>query len=138
MSQLIRHTGIVSAIVDDEIIVDIQRMSACATCESKSMCQSLDSQTQQITLQNGNYNLQVGDTVTVTLQRSVGFYAVLLAFVIPLSVFIAGIIIFVKICRLSEGISALAAFAVVALYYVIIHQLNDKIEKKVSFRIETN
>jgi positive regulator of sigma E activity len=64
-------------------------------------------------------------------------YAVVLAFVIPLFLLMAAIIIFIEALGIDEGISALAAIAVIAVYYVIVHFFDYKIKTKIKFRIET-
>ncbi|MDR3227513.1 MAG: SoxR reducing system RseC family protein [Prevotellaceae bacterium] len=135
-TQLIQHTGTVSTINDNEIIVDIERLSACATCESKSVCMTLNSKIQQIKCKNEGYDLKTGDIVTLKLKRSFGFYAATIAFIIPLFLFISTIIIFNETLEINEGMSSLAAFAVIALYYIIIHFFDYKISKKINFRIE--
>ncbi|MDR2651654.1 MAG: SoxR reducing system RseC family protein [Prevotellaceae bacterium] len=136
MSKLIKHTGVVSQIIDNDIIVDIERSSACATCESKSVCSTLDTQTQQIKISDDNYNLKVGDTVNVVSERSYSMYAVVLAFVVPLLLLMSTIIVLIEVLGVDEGISALAAIAVIAVYYVIVHFFDYKIKTKIKFRIE--
>jgi sigma-E factor negative regulatory protein RseC len=136
VSKLIKHTGVVSQIVGNEIIVDIQRSSACATCESKSMCSTLDMQTQQIKINDDNYNLKTGDTVNVVSERSYSMYAVVIAFVVPLFLLMSTIIVLIEIFGIDEGISALAAIAVIAVYYVVVHFFDYKIKTKIKFRIE--
>ncbi|MDR1552251.1 MAG: SoxR reducing system RseC family protein [Prevotellaceae bacterium] len=133
---MIKHTGVVSQIVGNEIIVDIQRSSACATCESKSMCSTLDMQTQQIKINDDNYNLKTGDTVNVVSERSYSMYAVVIAFVVPLFLLMSTIIVLIEIFGIDEGISALAAIAVIAVYYVVVHFFDYKIKTKIKFRIE--
>jgi len=136
MPKLIRHTGVISNIINNDVIVDIQRFSACASCDSKSACSSFDSQTQQIKCKTNDSNLSIGDTVTLVLEHSFGLYAVVLAFVVPLCLFISTIIVCAEVFGVHEGISALAAFAVIAMYYVTIHLFDYKIGKNINFRIE--
>jgi sigma-E factor negative regulatory protein RseC len=136
VSKLIKHKGVVSQIVGNNIIVDIERSSACAMCESKSMCSALDTKTQQITVSNDNYNVKTGDTVNVVSEHSFGMYAIMLAFVIPLLLLLITIIILTEIFDVNEGISAIAAIVAIAVYYVIVHFFDYKIKTKIKFRIE--
>jgi positive regulator of sigma E activity len=53
-----------------------------------------------------------------------------------LLLFILTIIIFSEIFNKSEGLSAIAAFAAIALYYIILHFFDNKIKNKITFRIE--
>ncbi|MDR2293102.1 MAG: SoxR reducing system RseC family protein [Prevotellaceae bacterium] len=136
MSKLIKHTGVVSQIIGNDIIVDIQRSSACAACESKSVCLTLDTQTQQIRINNDNYNLKTGDTVNVVSERSYSMYAVILAFGIPVFLLMSTITILIEVFGINEGISALAAIVAVTVYYFIVHFFDYKIKTKIKFRIE--
>jgi positive regulator of sigma E activity len=136
VSKLIKHTGVVSQIIGNDIIVDIERSSACATCESKSVCLTLDTQIQQIRLTDDNYNLKAGDVVNVVSERSYSMYAVALVFTVPLFLLMSTLIILIEAFGINEGISALAAIAVIAVYYVIIHFFDYKIKTKIKFRIE--
>jgi positive regulator of sigma E activity len=136
VSKLIKHTGVVSQIVGNDIIVDMERSSACATCESKSMCSTHDSKTQQIKISNDSYNVKAGDTVNIVSERSLSMYSVLLAFAVPLFLLLATIIILTEMFDVSEGISAFAAIVVIAVYYVIVHFFDYKIKTKIKFRIE--
>jgi len=136
VSKLIKHIGVVSQIIDSDVIVDIQRTSACATCESKAACTTFDSRTQQISCRNDGYNLKIGDSVSVVSERRQSFYAVVVAFAIPLLLFILAIIVCSEIFNVSEGLSAIVAFAAIALYYIVLHLFDNKIKTKINFRIE--
>ena len=136
VSKLIKHSGVVSQIVGNKVIVDIQRSSACATCESKTLCTTFNSQTQQITCRSDDYELKTGDRVDVVSERKQSFFAVVFAFVVPLLVFVLAIIICSGIFNVNEGLSAIAAFAAIALYYITLHLFDNKIKSKINFRIE--
>ena len=126
----------ISQIIDDYVVVDIQRSSACATCESKSACTTLDARTQQISCQNNGDNLKIGDSVNIVSERKQSFYAVIVAFAIPLLLFILAIIICSEFFKLNEGLSAITAFTAIALYYIVLHLFDNKIKNKINFRIE--
>lgn len=126
----------VSQIVDNDVIVDIQRSSACATCESKAACTTLDARTQQISCRNNGYNLKIGDSVSVVSERRQSLLAVVVAFAVPLILFVLAIIVCSEIFNLNEGLSAITAFAIIALYYIVLHLFENKIKNKINFRIE--
>lgn len=136
MSKLIKHSGVVSQVNDDYVVIDIQRSSACASCESKSACVTLNTQTQQISCKNDNYELKTGDNVNVVSERKQSLYAIVVALLVPLFLFILTIIICSEIFNLNEGLSAITAFSVIALYYIILHFFDYKIKNKINFRIE--
>jgi positive regulator of sigma E activity len=136
VSKLIKHSGVISQIIGNNIVVDIQRSSACANCESKAACATLNAQTQQINCSNDDYELKIGDCVNVVSERRQSMYAIMAVFAIPLLLFILAIIVCSEIFNLNEGLSAIAAFSVIALYYVILHFFDYKIKNKINFRIE--
>ncbi|MDR2127046.1 MAG: SoxR reducing system RseC family protein [Prevotellaceae bacterium] len=133
---MIKHKGVVSQIVGNDIIVDIERSSACAACESKSVCLTLDTTTQQVKVCNDSNNFKTGDIVTVISERSYSIYAVVVAFAVPLFLLLSALIIMTELFGINEGISALAAIATISVYYIIVHFFDYKIKTKIKFRIE--
>ena len=136
VSKLIKHSGVISQIIGNNVIVDIQRSSACATCESKSVCATLNAQTQQINCLSNDDDLKIGDIVNVVSERRQSVYATVIAFAIPVLLFISSIIICYEAFNLNQGLSAIVAFAAMALYYIVLHRFDNKIKNKINFRIE--
>ena len=77
----------------------------------------------------------VGESVEVALrQKSMGVISVLLAYVIPF--FILTLLLFgLSAMGSSEEVAALAALAGVALYYVVLWLLRDRVKKRIEFTI---
>lgn len=136
MSILIKHSGIVSHVTGNNVVVNIQRSTACASCESKSACSTLNAHTQQIICSNCDCDVKPGDSVTVVSECRQSIYAVMVAFAIPLILFVLLIAGCSAIFGMNEGLSAAVAFAAIALYYVVLHFFDNKIKNKINFRIE--
>ncbi|EJX08468.1 Positive regulator of sigma(E), RseC/MucC [gut metagenome] len=83
MANTIKHQGIVENIQGTHMQVRIVQTSACATCSIKGHCTSADTKEKLIDVTETDTSVyQVGDHVWVTGELSMGFMAVLLAFVL--------------------------------------------------------
>jgi sigma-E factor negative regulatory protein RseC len=68
------------------------------------------------------------------MQRDMGSTSVVLAYVVPFLV-LAAVLVGVILMGASEGVAALAALVGVALWYVVLYMLRDKIKNKIKFII---
>ena len=121
----IEHVGVVKAIEGDMIRVQIVAASACASCAARSACGMSESTEKEIevhTREASSYT--VGERCVVSVERAAGLKAVVLAYCMPL---VAG---------LSDGVAAVTALGVVAVYYFIVRMLRDKIETNIIFKIK--
>ena len=135
----IEHEGKVVSVDKDYIGVEIVNKSACAACHAKGVCGASDASikvvevAQDITTLTEDY--QVGETVNVVMRESMGTQAVWLAYVVPLMVLMAAILVF-WLCQASELVMGLGALGILALYYVILFFFRNKISKIFTFSIE--
>ena len=135
----IEHEGKVVSVDKDYIGVEIVNKSACAACHAKGVCGASDASikvvevAQDITTLTEEY--QVGETVNVVMRESMGTQAVWLAYVVPLMVLMAAILVF-WLCQASELVMGLGALGILALYYIILYFFRNKISKIFTFSIE--
>lgn len=135
----IEHEGKVVSVDKDYIGVEIVNKSACAACHAKGVCGASDASikvvevAQDITTLTEDY--QVGETVNVVMRESMGTQAVWLAYVVPLMVLMAAILVF-WLCQASEVVMGLGSLGILALYYVILYFFRNKISKIFTFSIE--
>ncbi len=135
----IEHEGKVVSVDKDYIGVEIVNKSACAACHAKGVCGASDASikvvevAQDITTLTEDY--QVGETVNVVMRSSMGTQAVWLAYVVPLMVLMAAILVF-WLCQASELVMGLGALGILALYYVGLFFFRNKISKIFTFTIE--
>lgn len=134
----VNHKGTIIEITQDLIRVEIINKSMCAACHAKGFCSAGDSKDKVIDVpyfNNGEY--AVGDVVEVVMKRSMGFKAVWISYVIPLII----LLIFLLTLQ-SFGVSELAVGLVsalaVALYYVVVYLLRDRISTEFVFTIVRN
>ena len=135
----IEHEGRVIAVNKDYISVEIVNKSACAACHAKAVCGASDEAVKVIEIAQdfstlaGDY--QVGETVNVIMSSAMGTQAIWIAYVIPLIVLMASILVF-SLCGAGELLMGLGSLGVVALYYLVLFFFRNKISKIFIFSIE--
>lgn len=135
----VEHEGKIIDISADYISVEIVNKSACAACHAKGVCAASDESIKVIEVPYDISTLvrdyQVGDTVNIVMKGSLGLKAIWIAYVVPLIVLVASIIVF-HLCGMSELATGLGALAVVAVYYFVVFLFRNKLSKIFTFYIE--
>ncbi len=135
----IEHDGTVVAVDKDYISVELLSKSACAACHAKGVCGASDEAVkvvevaQDITTLSEDY--QVGEKVNVVMSPSMGLQAIWLAYVIPLIVLLASILVF-HLCKAGELVMGLGSLGIVAVYYFGVWLFRNKISRIFIFSIE--
>ena len=135
-SSEISHRGRIVSITPEVTTVQIVSESACSACHAKGLCSLGDSMVKEVELPTRGWdNYQVGDEVSVVLQASMGHKAVWLAYVLPLVLMAAALLV-----TLSAGGSELLAggfaIAAVALWYAVLWLLRDRLRNEYIFNIK--
>lgn len=132
----VRHTGKIVDINPQVTTVEIERSSACSACHAKSMCGFSETEKKLVEVPTSGFDPhQVGDTVTVCMKRSMGMKAVWIAYVIPLGVMMA-VILLMSLFHKEEVVMGLTAIAAVALYYLVVWCLRDRLNDEFIFYIK--
>ena len=134
MAQLIEHNGIIKDIQNNLIQVLITRQSACSDCDAKGACTVSDHQEKIIDIESSDLSFRIGENVVLTGRQSIGFYAVLLAFVLPFLLVLLTLII-LHLFMINEAISGIVALLVLVPYYVILSLFNKRIKANFKFEI---
>lgn len=135
-SEVIKHSGEVVRIEADSVFVRMSVGSSCGSCHARSVCGASEIQEKIVQVKNcQGHNYHIGDRVEVALQsRSMGVKSVLAAYVIPL--FVLCCVLFGTVALgVNEGIAALLSLGGVAIYYVLLYFLDDKVGEKIKFII---
>ena len=135
-SSEISHRGRIVSITPEVTTVQIVSESACSACHAKGLCSLGDSTVKEVELPTRGWdNYQVGDEVSVGLQASMGHKAVWLAYVLPLVLMAAALLV-----TLSAGGSELlaggVAIAAVALWYAVLWLLRGRLRNEYIFNIK--
>ena len=135
----IEHEGRVVAVDKDYISVEIVNKSACASCHAKGVCGASDEAVKVVEIAQDLSTLaadyQVGETVNVVMSPAMGTQAVWLAYVVPLIVLMAAILVF-SLCGAGELLMGLGSLGAVALYYLGVFLFRNRISKIFIFSIE--
>ena len=138
MSDIIQHVGTVESIAGNHVRVRIVQTSACATCAAHKYCNSSESKEKMIDVYTKDaVHYQVGQTVKVLGTTSMGMRAVLWAFGVPFVVLVAVLYATWMVTGGDEPLSALAALASLAVYYLVLYFCRGKMAKRFVFTISS-
>lgn len=136
MAEEIFHAGRIVEITPDFTTVEIVSESACSSCHAKGLCSLGESKTKAVQVPTRGWdNYQVGDEVTVTLKASMGHKAVWIAYMIPLALLIA-VLLILSGCGVGELASGLWALGAVAVYYLCIRLFGKRLKNEYIFNIK--
>ena len=134
MKDYIQHSGIIESIIKDKALVRITQKTSCSDCHAKSVCLSSDKKEKIIEVNCLTGKFAVNDEVIVSIQSSMGFFAIFLAFVVPLILVITSLAICISITG-DEGISGVIGLSTLIPYYLILYVSRNKLEKKFIFTL---
>ena len=130
------HTGKVVSMTPKTTTVQIVSQSACSECHAAGLC-GLSEYTEKAvevpTSPSATYG--VGDEVQVVLKASMGFKAVWIAYFLPLVVLLAVALGLIAL-GVPELVSGLAGLGAVALYYLVVWLLRDRLRNEYVFTIQ--
>lgn len=126
MGKQIKHIGEVISVSQQRARICIVQASACSACHAKSMCMASESKEKIIDAQILE-PLAIGDTCEVLIEQTMGWKAVVLAFVLPFLVMMGTLSL--AILFTNEVVSGTLAICVVGIYAVILLCFKDKIQK---------
>ena len=132
MTNTIEHQGIIVSIDNDIAHVRIEQTSACASCHVKEMCSASEKTEKIIDAHIVDNTLKIGDQVTIIGQKSLGFQAILLAYVLPFVIIIVALFI-VNIFTTNEVIMGTCALASLIPYFAVLRLMRNKIQAKFQF-----
>ena len=132
----ISHKGVIKSITPELTTVEILSTSACAECHAKGMCGMSESKVKEISVPTDPYSVhEVGDEVQVMLKKSMGLKAVWISYVIPLFILMI-LILSLSSVNVHEVYAGLGAIAGVALYYLVIYLMRDRLANDFVFYIK--
>lgn len=132
MTNTIEHQGFIIEINNNIAHVRIEQTSACASCHVKSVCGASEKTEKIIDAHIADNTLKVGDQVTIIGQKSLGFQAIILAYILPFVVIIASLFI-ANIFTTNEVVIGTCALATLIPYFAILRLMRNKIQAKFQF-----
>ena len=132
----VSHTGKVIAVNPGFTTVVIESASACASCHAAGLCgmgEVKEKVIQVATDPRAGYT--VGETVEIILKATMGLKAVWIAYVIPL-VILLGVVLGVSALGGGELVAAGAGVGAVALYYLAVYLLRNRLNDTYIFTLK--
>ena len=134
----VTHKGTIIEITPECIRVEIINKSMCAACHAKGFCSAGDTKDKIIDVEYyNNGEFAVGDEVEVIMNRSMGFKAVWISYVVPLVILLI-FLLTLQGLGFSELHSGLFALLAVCVYYLLLYLFKDKLDNKFVFTIVKN
>ena len=136
MAEKIRHTGIVDSVDSEGVRVRILQTSACASCKVSGYCNASESKEKVIEVAGKGYagNFATGDSVVVTVSRTVAGRALALGFGLPFAILVVVLAVVVLLTS-DEVLGAVTAIVALVPYYFARYFLRDKIRGKMEFEV---
>lgn len=135
MAEEITHKGRITDINPAFTTVEIISESACSACHAKGLCGVSDSVRKEIQVPTSGWDTYApGDEVTLVLKASMGHKAVWVAYVAPLFILMA-VLLILSTLGLDELTAGLGGIAAVAVYYFCIWLLRGKLKNEYIFNI---
>ncbi len=133
---MIEHKGIVENISGNRITVRILQRSACSDCHAKELCMAADSKEKRVEIIDGAENYSINEPVIIQGKESIGYKAVLVAFVLPLILLITVLIVATSVWKMKDYGAALVAIVSLIPYYLLLNLLRYKMENSFKFTIK--
>lgn len=132
----IAHKGRITEIDKDFTTVEIMVSSACSECHAKGLCGMSEEEQKVVMVPTDPYvKHEVGEEVQVCTKMSMGLKAVWISYVIPLAVLMILILTLSAVID-NEAITGLVSIAGVAIYYLVIWLLRDRLRSEFVFYIK--
>ena len=132
MASIIKHEGEVVSVNGNMARVRIMQAGSCSACQAKAMCASAEAKVKELDAVMME-PVAVGDSVVVEVSQSMGWIAVVLAYVIPFILLLAGVAILGRFR--DEAAAGTLSILIVGLWYLVLKLMNSKINKHFSFTV---
>jgi positive regulator of sigma E activity len=131
----ILHTGVVQDMKENTVTVLLSPRTNCTGCSEKNSC-NLSGKEEKIITVSGNFNVRTGDSVTVSMKQSMGYFALFLGYLLPLFLVILSLVLLLSF-SVSELLSGLISIAILIPYYILLTGFRKEINNKISFTLKT-
>ena len=128
------HRGIIKSINTQQIVVTVLSQSACVSCHAKGACSTADLKEKEIEITKWQGDYFPGEQVEIITNKSQGFRALFLAYLIPLILMVSALVVLLNSTN-NEVVSAMGSLLVLALYYFILFLFRHYLKKTLKFSI---
>lgn len=135
MKDIIEHTGVVVSASHKMVRVRILQASACSSCSAAGLCKSSEAKEKIIDITTPLApRFEPGQRVNLQGSTQQGLRATLWAYIVPLAVVVAVLLIARGLTE-SDGLAALCALFAASLYYIGLYAMRGSLERRFEFTI---
>lgn len=134
----VRQSATVIRVSDSEIEVEVCRPEACGACKARSVCSeggTGDGRGRRMTLLNDGQGYAVGEQITLVMRQSAGLKAVVIAYLVPVFLIIAALLLF-QALHIKEILSAGLTLGLLGLYFIVVRLASGRIKRELTIEIE--
>ena len=133
---MIEHEGVIHNINGNQFTIRITQNSACSECHAKGACMAADTKEKMVDVVDDSGQFKLNERVVLLGKTSVGYKAILWAFVIPLIILITVIVVKTSIWNVSELQAAFFSLIALVPYYTFLYIVRFKMGEKLAFTIK--
>ena len=133
-SGYIEHQGKVLSVEGDTLKVEIVSVSACGSCSAANLCSAAEKKSKVVDVVCApGESYAPGDVVVFVGSESMGVRAVVVAYVVPLLLVVAGLLVG-RFAGLGDAGCAVAALVPLVPFYACLYFLRGRIDKSFKFK----
>jgi len=131
----VTHPGFIKVVESHRVEVSIISVAGCASCQIKGSCSISDTKVKSVWIEMADTTgYQAGQKVTIEMRQSMGTWAVLLGYVFPFVVLLAGLIVFIE-AGLDQGLAGLMALGMLVPYYGLLYLMRNSLSKRFQYTL---
>ena len=133
LTNTIQHRGIVQKSDNNSVLVIIKAHTACSGCHAEGEC-AMSGMEEKVIEVTGSYTVKQGDDVTVHMNKSTGYKALLLAYLIPLLIIVT-VLIILTLLKVPELTAGILSVAMLIPYFMALFLLRNRFKSRFSLTL---
>ena len=133
---MIEHEGTIDNINGNQFTIRITQTTACSECHAKGACMAADTKVKMVDVVDTSGQFKLNERVLLSGKTSIGYKAILWAFVLPLILMMSVIFASISIWHVGELQAALMALVALVPYYGLLYLVRRKMGEKLAFSIK--
>lgn len=133
---MIEHEGTIDNINGNEYTIRITQSTACSECHAKNACIAADTKVKMVDVVDTSGRFKMNERVLLSGKTSIGYKAVLWAFVLPLILLMGVVFVSISVWQMGELQAALIALVSLVPYYTLLYTTRKKMSEKLAFTIK--
>lgn len=125
------HTGFISKINSDSVIVTLEQSIHCESCNARGSCGVSESSAKEIEIPSSSDIFKINERVSVILKKVLGLKAVFWAYVFPFILMFSTLM--VASSFLKEWLAGLLSLFILIPYYLVLYTIKTRL--KSSFKM---